>query len=354
MNLQEIYQPIGHELKEVEERLVDIVDSEVYIICELYDYLLSSGGKRIRPALVLLSAKSLNGSCSRVMELACAVELIHMASLLHDDIIDSAKIRRGKPAAHIIWGPEIAVTIGDYLSSQAMELLTKYENYEVIRTFSKAVKSMAEGELLEIANHKNIELTEESYIKIISGKTASLMSASCETVAKIAHTHRDTQCSTMVSGTSSVRNPESSIESALSQYGMNFGILYQMMDDVLDLISEDDRLGKPARNGIREGNLSLPIIYTLRNTNGEFKRQLLSVLSDRQANDSDLWKVINSISNSGAFSYVGDAARGYADNAKDALSVLKDSFAKRCLLSLVDLMVDKYSTEVPKRLAVAS
>lgn len=347
MSLDEIYQPVKHELEEVEERLTAIVDSEIHTIRELYDYVLSSGGKRIRPALVLLSAKSLDNSCSRVTDLACAVELIHMASLLHDDVIDSAKVRRGKPAAHIIWGASVAVTMGDYLSSQAVGLLTKYKTYEVIETFSKTISRMAEGELLEIANNRNIELTEEEYINIISGKTASLMSASCEAAAKIVLTD-------LVSGHSTLEPESPGIENSLAQYGMSFGILYQMMDDVLDLISTDDELGKPARNSIREGNLSLPVIYALRNSNGEFRQQLLTVLSDGQASDSDLWKVIDSISNSGAFSYVEDVAKGYADSAKNALSILKDSEAKRSLLCFADLMVNMYSTEVSRWMAMVS
>jgi octaprenyl-diphosphate synthase len=347
MSLDEIYQPIKHELEEVGERLAAIVDSEIQAICELYDYVLSSGGKRIRPALVLLSAKSLNSNCSRVTELACAVELIHMASLLHDDIVDSAKVRRGKPAAHIIWGTSVAITMGDYLSAQAMELLTKYKTYEAIETFSKTVERMAEGELLEIASNRDIELTEGKYIRIISGKTASLMSASCETAAKIVLTD-------LVSGHSTFESELPGIQNALAQYGMNFGILYQMMDDVLDLISTDDELGKPARNSIREGNLSLPIIYALRNSNGKFKQQLLTVLSEEQASDSDLWEVIDSISNSGAFSYVEDVARGYADSAKKALSILEDSEAKRSLLCFADLMMNMYSTEVSRWMAMAS
>ncbi len=328
MNLEQIYAPIRQDMEKVEERLTTLIASEVYPVYELYSHVLLSGGKRIRPALVLLSAKSLDCDCSNVIDLACAVELIHMASLIHDDIIDSATLRRGRPSAQVIWNNQIAVITGDYLFSQAMELLTHYENHEVARAFSRAVKYMAEGELLQIANHKNIELTEQKYVDIISHKTATLMAVSCQATADIASVTDEYHI-------------------ALSRYGMNLGISYQIMDDVLDLISTDDELGKPVGNSIREGNLTLPIIYMLRNGNGKLdKERILSLLIDaKEIDDIQLQEVMDMITSSAALPYTQEIARGYANNAKGSLAVLSDSTARRCLLALADFVIDRQPAE---------
>lgn len=335
MDLEKVYLPIKQDLEEVEERLADIVASETHPVLEVYDYALSSGGKRIRPALVLLSAKSLDYNSSRVKDIACAVELIHTASLIHDDVIDSAKLRRSMPAVHIVWGTETAVTIGNHLFSRAMEILADYGNSEVVKMFSKAVKCMTEAELLQIANRGNTEFTEEKYTDIVSGKTASLISAGCEVAAKIACASHH-------------------YAKALSQYGLNFGIMYQIMDDILELTSTESRLGKPAANSIRERNLSLPIIYALRSNNGGFREQLLSVWLKEEVDYMELQGILGLISSSGALSYAQAVAREYAEDAKRSLTILMDSLAKECLLSFADLMVDGHPAQGSQRLAGVS
>lgn len=336
MNLEEIYAPIKQDLQRVEERLETAITSEIYPVLESYDHVLSSGGKRLRPALVLLSSKCLNGNSPMILDTACAIELIHMASLIHDDIIDSADLRRGKPAVHVIWGVEAAVTIGDYLFSRAMEILAGHGNSEVISILSRTLKRMAEGELLETFNRRNVGLTEEEYIGIVSGKTASLMSTSCELAANI-------------TSTSAV------YDKALSRYGLNFGISYQVMDDLLDLVSTDSQLGKPAWNNIREGNLSLSVIHALRNGNGRFDRkQLLSILSSEEMSDIDLRKVVDMVGSSGALSYTRGVAEGYAENAKEALLILEDSAAKQCLSYLADFVVNQRAAEDNWQLAGAN
>jgi len=336
MSLEEIYAPVKQDLQRVEKRLEIIVTSEIYPVLESYDHILSSGGKRLRPALVLLSAKCLNSNSPMVLDTACAVELVHMASLIHDDIIDSADLRRGKPAVHVVWGTETAVAIGDYLFSRAMEILAKHGNCEVIKILAGTVKRMAEGELLETFNRRNMELTEDKYMSIISGKTASLMSASCEITANIA-------------------SAAAPYDAALSQYGLNFGISYQVMDDLLDLVSTEDRLGKPAGNNIREGNWPLPVIHMLRNGNGGLHRErLLSVLSNAEMSDVELQKVLGLVSDSGALSYTRSVAREYAESAKTALTMLADSDARQCLSSLADFIMGMHDVENTGQLVKAN
>ena len=216
-----------------------------------------------------------------------------------------------------------------------MEILAEHENCRAIRILSGAVKRMAEGELQETINRRNVELTEEKYINIISGKTAALMLASCEIAAE----------------TASAPEP---YDKALSRYGINFGISYQIMDDLLDLISTDSQLGKPARNSIREGNLSLPIIHILRNGNRGLKEQLLSVLSNGEMSDTKLQEIVDLVSDSGTCSYTRITAKRYAENAKNALAVLEDSPAKQCLLSLADFMVNGHIAEDSRQLAEVS
>lgn len=320
MNLKDICSPIRQDMEEFEERMRDIVDSDVYPVLESYNHIFSSGGKRIRPALVLLSAKCLGHASNISMDAACTVELIHTASLIHDDIIDSAEIRRGKPAIHELWGTEIAVAVGDYLFSRAMEILTAHGNCEPVKILSKAVKDMAEGELLETVNRRNFNLTEEEYIKIISGKTAALMSASCKLTAEIA----------------SAPIPYSD---ALSQFGLNFGISYQIVDDLLDIASTNDQIGKPVKNSIREGNFSLPIIYALRNAGNKAKSKLLSILSREEISDVEVDEAIEIISNLDSNLYTKAIAGKYMDNAKDAISILEDSSAKQALLDIADFVI---------------
>jgi len=327
MKLEAIYEPVKNDLQRVEERLETIVVSDIHPVIDSYKYILSSGGKRLRPALVLLSAKCLTYDSPMVTDVACAVELIHTASIIHDDIVDSADLRRGKPSTHVVWGTEIAVTLGDYLFSRAIEILAEHENCGTIRTLSQAMKRMAEGELLETVNRGKMELTEKEYINIIYGKTAALMSASCELVAEIAPV------------------PEL-YNTALSQYGLNFGISYQIMDDLLDLLSTDSQMGKPTGNGLREGNLSLPLIHILQNGNGDFREQLIWALSHGAMDDTKLQEVADIVNNSGACSYTRSIAEAYAEKAKNALAIIEDSPAKRCLLSFADFIVNRHIAEI--------
>lgn len=323
MDLEAIYGLIKQDLEKVEEQLKTIVASDVYPVFESYDHILSSGGKRLRPALVLLSAKCLNSNNSMVIDTACAVELIHMASLIHDDIIDSADLRRGRPAVHAVWGTEAAVAVGDYFFSRAVEILADHGNCEIISVLSRTLKRMAEGELLETSNRRNVDITEAEYIDIISGKTASLMSVSCEIAAHAA-------------------SAGSPCHEALSQYGLNFGLSYQVMDDLLDLVSTNGQLGKPVWNNIREGNPSLSVIYMLQNSNNGFDREkFLSILSNEEISEIELQKVVSMISSSGALSYTRGVAERFAEKAKEALNVLEDSVAKQCLLSLADFIVNR-------------
>jgi geranylgeranyl pyrophosphate synthase len=326
MELTQIYLPIEKELKKVEEVLESCLkESKNKSILEISNYLLNARGKRLRPALVLLSAKAVHQSSTsdnQLINVAIAVELIHMASLLHDDVIDHASLRHNKPTINCRWDNDVSIALGDYLYSVAFELISTCGNTDILQCISSATKAMCEGELLQVCERDNLELLKERYIVIVKKKTAALFAASCQAGALIS-------------------TPYEASQKSLREYGLNFGISFQIIDDCLDLVGREEILGKTTGADLRVGEITLPVLYLLDKTDikeAEVIKRLLSLCGQ----DKDAFnKLRKRLANSSAILKAEAEARYYIGKAKEQLKGLDDSLLKRSLLNLADYIVSR-------------
>ncbi len=263
------------ELKKIEEELAKYLNSDVEFILKIGNYILNSGGKRLRPLLVLIFAKALKGQNDQNdFPLAVSMEYLHSASLLHDDVVDGAALRRGNPSANRVFGNDTVVLTGDYMYANALYLFSVYGNIEMIKNVSDAVKKMAEGQLLELKKIGDIEITEEEYFEILRGKTAVLFASCCFV------------------GTELGKGTQKQKESAYN-YGLYIGYAFQLMDDLLDYIGTEEKLGKPVCNDLREGKLTYPLISVLDKLTEEEKEKVKNLI--RNLNPSD--EAINEVKN---------------------------------------------------------
>jgi len=320
MLLKKIYSPIQDELKEVEQLISSCLSSK------RDKFPLVSGGKRIRPALVLLSAKASQGKGSAklnkaLINIAAAVELVHNASLLHDDVLDRARLRHNQPTINSCFGDDVSITLGDYLYSIAFELLSHSANMKIIRSLSQAAKDMCEGELNQVCERDNLDLLKKQYILIIKQKTASLFAASC-------------YCGSLMANTGKA------YQEALKDYGLNFGIAFQIIDDYLDLTSEEKALGKAPGADIAAGEITLPVINLLENLPLEESRKLKKLLSFKKAGDA-LRSINKKIISSRAVQATKRDVSGYVSLAKKRITILENTPYKRSLVNLADYVAGR-------------
>lgn len=323
MRLQDIYNSIKYELKEVESVLdTSLKKSERQFIQNMGNFLLEEPGKRIRPALLILSAKAtLNGSESlyssgQLIGLASAVELIHMASLIHDDIIDRAKLRHNRPTVNFKWGEDISIALGDYLYAVAFGLISQCRDGNILQCISSAVRAMCEGELLQVWERRNIDLPESEYLFMIKKKTASLFSACCQVGVLMSGSHN--------------------IIKEMEDYGTNLGIAFQIIDDYLDLMGEEKKLGKDSGQDIRRGEITLPMLK-LREYLSEDERRELKARID----GSLFQRIRNKVLEYKIDSTTREITMSFITTAKDRLSILPDSTYKESLLTLADFIVER-------------
>ncbi len=321
MQLKEIYQPIRKELQEVENTLEKSLSrARNGSILKVNRFVLSTPGKRLRPALVILSAKAasscqLSAVSCQLIKVASAIELIHTASLIHDDVIDHSLRRHNNQTVNSRWGEDVSITLGDYLYSLAFELISDSGNTDILGCISQAAKAMCEGELLQVLERDNLSLLREKYVLIIKQKTASLFAASCQ------------------SGAIAANSPKS-VRKALADYGMNFGIAFQMIDDCLDLMGQGESLGKAPGQDIRMGEVTLPLLNLLKSVSPAQRARLKKLLKSKD--DGCLEKIRRELNNSNALDTAREICRGYLDCARERLEVLKHSPARESLLGLGD------------------
>lgn len=321
MQLKEIYLPIEKELKEVEKTLEKSLSrTRNGSILKVNRFVLDTPGKRLRPALVILSAKAAGSHKrstvnSQLIKVASAIELIHTASLIHDDVIDHSDRRHNNQTVNSRWGEDVSITLGDYLYSLAFELISDSGNTDILGCISQAAKAMCEGELLQVLERDNLSLLREKYVLIIKQKTASLFAASCQ------------------SGAIAANSPKS-VRKALADYGMNFGIAFQMIDDCLDLMGQGESLGKAPGQDIRMGEVTLPLLNLLKSVSPAQRARLKKLLKSKD--DGCLEKIRRELNNSNALDTAREICRGYLDCARERLEVLKHSPARESLLGLGD------------------
>jgi octaprenyl-diphosphate synthase len=313
---------IGDDLKRVEQQFRKDLESDVPLICKVGEYMLSSGGKRVRPALLLLAARLCDYEGDKAVPLASVIEFIHTATLLHDDVVDSASLRRGLASANTLWGNEASVLVGDFLFSKSFSLMVTVGSMDILRILSDATTIIAEGEVIQLLCTGELDLTEESYINVVRSKTAILMSAACEAGA--------------VLGNSS---PEK--RKALSDFGMGLGIAFQLMDDTLDYIATEEEFGKSIGHDLEEGKITLPLIHALRNCSAAEREIIAAVIEKDEMTLEDFRDVSGLVKRYGGIDYTIAAARKHIERCADHLSVFGSSPAGEAMLGLAEYVVTR-------------
>jgi octaprenyl-diphosphate synthase len=313
---------IGDELAEVEDEFKKNLQSEVPLISKIGEHLLLSGGKRFRPTILLLSAKLCGYKGRRQIQVASVIEFIHTATLLHDDVVDDAELRRGNASANSIWGSEASVLVGDFLLSKSFCLMVDNGDLRILETISSATTRMAEGEIQELMRTSDLSLTEEEYLSIVANKTASLISATCQIGAILA-------------------GVDGKKEQALADFGMNLGIAFQCMDDTLDYTSTEKRFGKEIGIDLQGGKMTLPLIHALRTCSPAERKGLAEVILSETIDEQAFLGVVNLITKLGGIEYTLDKAREYVTKAKGYLDCFRLSREKTALLAMANYVVER-------------
>jgi len=313
---------IGDDLRRVEEQFRKDLESNVPLIRKVGEYVLSSGGKRIRPALLILAARLCGYGGDRHIPLASVIEFIHTATLLHDDVVDEATLRRGIASANTIWGNSASVLVGDFLFSKSFSLMVEHGDLKVLKALSDATTIIAEGEVLQLLCTSDMTMTEERYVEVVKCKTAVLLAAACR-----------------VGGILGGVDP--SRENALAEFGMNLGIAFQIVDDTLDYIAREEEFGKSIGHDLEEGKLTLPLIHALSSCSDDERDLVSGVIVKDELEDDDFRAVFSIVERHGGIDYSRDRARHYVDQAKASLALFPDSPVKGALLELSDYVVTR-------------
>jgi octaprenyl-diphosphate synthase len=324
LDINETFDLIRDDLDKVEIELRKNLKSEVYLISKIGEYILKSGGKRFRPSLLLLSSKLCNYHGHRGIVLASIVEFIHTATLLHDDVIDNARLRRGKESANSVWGNSISVLIGDFMFSTCFNLMVRDRDFDIIEVVANTTTSMAEGEVLQLMKEENIEATEEEYVAVVEKKTASLISAACRLGAILGKT-----------------SPEK--EKALANFGTELGVAFQLMDDCLDYTSSDTNWGKAIGNDLKEGKVTLPLLHTLKHCSLEEKEQIAKVIGDSELEKDCLLKIIELIDKYDGIRYTKMIACQHIHSAKGFLDIFDSCLWKTALSTIADFVAERHN-----------
>lgn len=307
------------DLESTNTLIIGKLDSKVPLIKEIASYLILSGGKRLRPLLTACTFHLINREknySKNYIGLAAAVEFIHAATLLHDDVIDESKKRRDSLSANEIWGNKTSVLVGDFLFSRAFQLMTKYGSLEILKILSDTSVIISEGEVLELSNDKDLTINEDVYFEVINGKTASLFSASCQ-----------------VGGISANASPKE-IE-ALKSFGTNFGMTFQLIDDAIDYSSTSERLGKNIGDDFKEGKVTLPVILAYLRSNKEEKNFWNKTIVNLDQSKDDLTKAIIILKKYNCIKDTIDRARHFANVAIDSLGIFNNNKYKKSLMNLI-------------------
>ena len=317
---------IEDDLSKVEKQFDIYLMSETPLINKVAKYVISSGGKRIRPALVILSAKLCGYTGEDHILLATIIEFIHTATLLHDDVVDSALLRRGQSSANIVFGNEASVLVGDYLFAKSFEILSKINNLKIISAYANATTLMAEGEVKELVKTADINTAEDEYLDIIIKKTAVLFACA-------------SQAGAIISG----RDAEPEYEQNLYDYGLNIGIAFQLMDDTLDYTSKNEAFGKYIGNDLKEGKITLPVIHTLERCDAQEKEDFKEIIFKKKITKNDLKNVLELINKYNSIEYTIEKANESIEKAKYSLKQFDDSIVKESLMALADYVVERKS-----------
>ncbi len=318
----EVFDLLRDDLAAIEREFTRQSASEVEVITDIARYLISGGGKRIRPLLLLLSAKALGCSSQSRIRLGAVVEMLHTATLVHDDIIDEASTRRGRPSSNTTWGNSKCVLAGDWLYMQAFSTALAERNFHVLDLLISLTQQMVEGELLQMQKLGHL-INEEEYFDLIFRKTACLFKVSMQLGAAVADPQRAADNGQL---------PPSPYDQPMGEYGRNLGLAFQIVDDVLDLTATEEVLGKPAASDLREGKATLAVIHALERGTGADREAIRTVLADRSFDRVSHAQILEILHRHGSLAYAMDTACAYAEAARLSIADLPDSDAKRALL----------------------
>ena len=320
MPLQSIRSLVHSDLIATDRFICTELKSDIPFINQLLEYILTAGGKRIRPLIVLLAARTFNHQKAQHIDLAAAIELIHTATLLHDDVVDNSTLRRGQETANAIWGNEASVLVGDFLYSRAFQLIVRLGHLPILNIFADATNIIAEGEVLQLLNCHNPDTTEEAYYEVIQRKTAKLFAVAAETGAALASDNK-------------------AHWAAMQQYGLNLGIAYQLIDDALDYNTSSKELGKKAGNDLNEGKPTLPLIHALRKANKSETHLIRQAI--KTGSTENLSSIIEIIESTGAIEYTAHAAKQHALKASKLLTDFPESPYRDALHTLAEFVVER-------------
>ena len=311
---------VADDMNRVNDAIRRRMQSEIPLIPELAGHLIAGGGKRMRPMLTLASARLLDYSGGRHHGLAAAVEFIHTATLLHDDVVDGSDMRRGKRTANLIWGNPASVLVGDFLFSRSFELMVEAGSLKSLKILSNASAVIAEGEVNQLTAVRRVDLGEDRYLEIIDAKTAALFAAACRVAAVVAERSE-------------------AEEAALDAYGRNLGIAFQLVDDAIDYTSDAGTMGKDAGDDFREGKMTLPVILAYARGNEEQRAFWKDAVEGRRVSDADFAHAVDLVRSSRSVDDTIARARHYGQRAIDALSPFPASKAKDAMIEAVEFAV---------------
>lgn len=325
MTLTDISRPVTGDLKEFRKFFRNSLRSKNLLLDTAIRYILKRKGKQVRPLLVMLSAGAAGSISRRTYIGATMVELLHTATLVHDDVVDEAAERRGLPSVNSVWNNKTAVLVGDFMLAQGLRIANENREYNFLDITSRAVQRMSEGELMQTRKTRKLDISEEEYFRIISDKTASLISACCEIGAASA-------------------SDDPAVRRGLQTYGEMVGIAFQIRDDIFDYTSTDAAIGKPTGNDLQERKLTLPLIYTLNKAPRSRARQIIRLIRNDRADDAERVRTVREfVRNGDGIPYAEQTARQYRDNARKAIDFLPDSPSKQALYDFAEFVISRNS-----------
>src|SRR6185369_16911803 len=321
-NIKPLMDLVAADMEGINRIILDKAVSEVDLIPQLAHHLIDSGGKRLRPMLALASSKLCDYAGTGHIRVASAIEFMHTATLLHDDVVDESGLRRGKKTARMIWGNQASVLVGDFLLGQAFRMMVDVGSLDALDILSTAASVIAEGEVMQLAAAKNLETTEDEHFAVIKAKTAALFSAAAEVGPVIAQATRNDRA-------------------ALRSYGMNLGLAFQLIDDALDYGGTSKDLGKNVGDDFREGKVTLPVILAYRRGTKAERTFWKRAIEDNVTDDAGLEKAIGLMTRHGAIADTIGRARHFGEIARDALAPLEETSQKSALIDVIDFCISR-------------
>jgi octaprenyl-diphosphate synthase len=321
LTLKEILELISDDLRKVEGEISLESMASVNAVTTISQYLNGNGGKRLRPILLLLSAKLVGEVNPGAIHLGAVVEMIHTATLIHDDIIDVAETRRGRPSTNVLFGNHTSVLAGDWLYMQAFQIALRQRNFHILDILIALTQMMVEGELVQLERLGRI-VSEADYMELVDRKTAGLFSA-CARLGGV------------------VAGAADATEARLAEYAWNLGMAFQLIDDVLDFTAQESVLGKPVGGDLREGKVTLPLIYALQECTGEERQMVQTVLEDRNYSRAAFASVLELLDRYGSVERARDRAHAFAEKSRSIISEFPDSPAQRALATVADLVTER-------------